>query len=201
MIVDSLATDNFQHSNLYVELIEIPDISQFISLEYLYNLLAWGHTKIDDIISKLEKEETIGENPTKHWERNKIVCKSKLKDPNFRIDNKKIESTNENIRKYKMHITELLKFGVIRKSTSRHRMSAFIVNKHSDQVRSKSRMVIDYRRLNNNTIDDGYDIPDKSELTNSTQGSKIYSKFDCKFGFWQIKMHPDNIELTVFTSP
>ena len=60
-------------------------------------------------------------------------------------------------------------------------------------------MVIDYRRLNDNTIDDGYDIPDKSELINSIQESKIFSKFDCKSGFWQIKMHPDSIEWTAFT--
>ena len=41
-------------------------------------------------------------------------------------------------------------------------------------------MVIDYRRLNDNTVDDGYDIPDKSKLINSN----IFNKFDCKSGFW-----------------
>ena len=54
-------------------------------------------------------------------------------------------------------------------------------------------MVIDYRRLNDDIVDDGYDIPDKSELINSIQESKIFSKFDCKSGFWHIKMHPDSI--------
>ena len=82
-----------------------------------------------------------------------------------------------------MHISELLKLGVIRKSISRHRSPAFIINKHSEQIRGKSRMVIDYKRLNNNTIDDEYDIPDKTKLINSIQGSKIFSKFDCKSGF------------------
>ena len=95
-----------------------------------------------------------------------------------------------------MHISELLRLKVIRKSISRHRSPAFIINKHSEQVRGKSRIVIDYRRLNDNTIDDGYDIPDKSELINSIQESKVFSKFDCKSGFWQIKMHPDSIEWT-----
>ena len=33
-----------------------------------------------------------------------------------------------------------------------------------EQVRGKSRIVIDYRRLNDNTVDDVYDIPDKTEL-------------------------------------
>ena len=55
-------------------------------------------------------------------------------------------------------------------------------------------MVIDYRRLNDNTIDDAYDIPDKTEVINSIQESNIFSKFDCKSGFWQIKLHPNSIE-------
>ena len=53
-----------------------------------------------------------------------------------------------------MRINELLRLGVIRKSASRHRRPTFIVNKHIEQVRGKNRMVIDYRRLNDNTIDD-----------------------------------------------
>ena len=62
-------------------------------------------------------------------------------------------------------------------------------------------MVINYRGLNNNTIDDAYDIPDKIELINSIQNSKIFSKFDCKSEFWQLKIHPDSIEWTAFTCP
>ena len=83
-----------------------------------------------------------------------------------------------------MHINELLKLGVIWKSTNRHRSPAFIVSKHSEQVRRKSWNVIDYRRLNDNTIDDAYDIPDKTELINSIQESKVFSKFDWKSRFW-----------------
>ena len=49
-------------------------------------------------------KEIIGENPMKHWEHNKIVCKLEIKDPNFRIQNKKIEYTNENIKDFEMHI-------------------------------------------------------------------------------------------------
>ena len=44
-------------------------------------------------------------------------------------------------------------------------------------------MVIDYRRLNDNTVDDAYDILDKTELLNSIRGNKIFSKFDLKSGF------------------
>ena len=36
-----------------------------------------------------------------------------------------------------MHINELLKLEVIRKSTSRHRSPAFIVNNHSEQLEER----------------------------------------------------------------
>ena len=62
-------------------------------------------------------------------------------------------------------------------------------------------MVIDYRRLNDNTVDDAYDIPNKTELLNSIQWNKIFSKFDCKSRFWQIKMHHDSVEWKAFTYP
>lgn len=62
-------------------------------------------------------------------------------------------------------------------------------------------MVIDYRRLKDSTMDDAYDISNKTDLINSIQISKIFSKFDCNSGFWQIKMRPDSIEWTTFTSP
>ena len=67
---------------------------------YLYNLLSSGNLEIDDILSKLAKEVIIGENPSKYWEKNILLCKLELKDPEFRIQNKKIESTNENLKEF-----------------------------------------------------------------------------------------------------
>ena len=55
-------------------------------------------------------------------------------------------------------------------------------------------MVINYKRLNDNTVMDEYKLPDKIELINRIQGRKVFSKFDCKSGYWQIKMHEDSIE-------
>ena len=81
--------ENFQDSSIY-ELLNSPEITNTVSPEYIYNLLTSGYTDIDNIISRLEKEEIIGENPTKHWECNKIVCKLELKDLSFRIQKGKI---------------------------------------------------------------------------------------------------------------
>jgi hypothetical protein len=55
-----------------------------------------------------------------------------------------------------MHIEELLKLGAIRESRSPHRSASFIVRNHTEMVRGKSRMIINYKRLNDNAIDDAY---------------------------------------------
>jgi hypothetical protein len=44
-------------------------------------------------------------------------------------------------------------------------------------------MVINYKRLNDNTVDDAYNISNKQEWINRIQGSKYFSNFDLKAGF------------------
>ena len=59
-----------------------------------------------------------------------------------------------------------------------------MVTNHSEIVRGKARMIINYKRLNDNTGTDGYKLPDKTELINTIQGKTVFSKFDCKSGYW-----------------
>ena len=44
-------------------------------------------------------------------------------------------------------------------------------------------MVINYKRLNDNTEDDGYDTLKKEYLLGKIKDCTIFSKFDCKSGF------------------
>ena len=62
-------------------------------------------------------------------------------------------------------------------------------------------MVINYERLNDNTYDDQCKILDKDMLINFIQGCKIISKFDCKSGFWQVRMDSASIKWTAFSCP
>jgi hypothetical protein len=75
-----------------------------------------------------------------------------------------------------LHIEELLEMNAIRESRSLHRTATFIVRNHSKIVRGKSRMVINCKRLNDNTVDDAYNIPNKKEWINRIQGSKYFFK-------------------------
>ena len=88
-----------------------------------------------------------------------------------------------------------------RESRSPNSSLAFMVRKHSEIKRGKSRMVINYKEVNKNTKFDGYYIPNKEILINLAKGKNYYNKFDCKSGFWQRKMDNESIPTTTFSTP
>ena len=45
-------------------------------------------------------------------------------------------------------------------------------------------MVFNYKRLNGNSEDNKYPLPNKKALINKIKTNFIYSKFDLKSGFW-----------------
>jgi len=62
-------------------------------------------------------------------------------------------------------------------------------------------MTINYERLNELTIFDGYFLPNKELRINKTLNKKWFSKFDCKSGFYQIKLKDSAKPLTAFSMP
>jgi hypothetical protein len=62
-------------------------------------------------------------------------------------------------------------------------------------------MIINYKRLNYNMVDDAYNILNKQEWINRIQGSKYFSNFDLKAGFWQFKIEEESIPWMAFTCP
>ena len=76
-----------------------------------------------------------------------------------------------------------------------------MVRNRNEINREKTRMVVNYKQLNDNTIFDGYFLPNKETLIHKTRGKKIHSKFDCKSGFYQIKMAERSKPLTAFSTP
>ena len=95
----------------------------------------------------------------------------------------------------------MLQQGLIRKSESPDRSAAFIVRNHSEIKRGKARIVYNYKRLNDNTEDDGYNIPNKDSLLNLIQNKKIFSKFDLKSRYNQLQLEEKFKIWTTFTCP
>lgn len=97
-------------------------------------------------------------------------------------------------------IKELLKDGIIRPSKSPYNSPVWIVPKKQDASGSqKYRMVIDYRKLNEDTVPDKYPIPDVTTILSNLGANKYFSTIDLKSGFHQIALNDADIEKTAFS--
>jgi len=74
-------------------------------------------------------------------------------------------------QEFNKKIKELLDKGLIRNSRSPHTSPAFMVRNHAEEKIGKARMVINYKKLNDNTIFDGYYISNKTVLFDKIQGA------------------------------
>lgn len=101
----------------------------------------------------------------------------------------------------KAEIADLEARGLIRKSRSEWSCFGFYVNKRSEIIRNKPRLVINYQPLNAALAYDAYPIPKPTSLLAKLSHAVIFSKFDMKSGFWQIKITPSDIYKTAFTVP
>lgn len=71
--------------------------------------------------------------------------------------------------------------------------------KKDSSGKQKWRMVIDYRRLNEKTINDRYPLPNITEILDKLGKSLYYTTLDLTSGFHQIEMDPRDIDKTAFT--
>ncbi|WJX18453.1 hypothetical protein P8452_08249 [Trifolium repens] len=93
---------------------------------------------------------------------------------------------------------QLLQQGLIEPTKSEWACQAFYVEKRSEKIRGKKRLVIDYKPLNHFLKDDKFPIPKASSLCIFIKDAQIYSKFDMKSGFWQLGIDPKDRYKTVF---
>ncbi|KAH9686137.1 hypothetical protein KPL70_014250 [Citrus sinensis] len=101
----------------------------------------------------------------------------------------------------KQECSQLLQQGLIEPTDSDWACQAFYVEKRSELVRDKKRLVIDYQPLNTFLKDDKFPLPKIQTLFVHLQGARIFSKFDLKVGFWQLGISPVDRPKTVFYIP
>lgn len=98
-------------------------------------------------------------------------------------------------------IDSLLRDGIIRKSSSPYNSPIHVVEKKGvdEKGNPNHRLVIDFRKLNENTIDDKYPMPDISIILSNLGKSKYFSTLDLKSGFHQIKLTEKDRQKTAFS--
>ena len=101
----------------------------------------------------------------------------------------------------KQECEQLLRQGHIELTTSDWACQAFYVEKRSELVRGKKRLVIDYQPLNAFLRDKKFPLPKIQSLFVHLQDAKIFSKFVLKDGFWQLGISPSNRPKTTFCIP
>lgn len=92
--------------------------------------------------------------------------------------------------------------GLIRSSTNSWNAPVLVVPKKIDASgKKKWRVVIDYRKLNENLIDDIYPIPNITEIIDHLGRAKYFTSLDLASGFHQIPLKREDQEKTAFSTP
>lgn len=143
-----------------------------------------------------------------HLEGEKLSCTDALE---FTIPIKP-DTGPINIRQYRLspgqqvevkkQVNELLENDIIRHSNSQWSAPIVLVPKKSEVPGEKLfRLVLDYRKLNENIIRDSYPLPLIADILDSISGSKYFSKLDLQSGFHQIKIRESDKCKTAFRTP
>ena len=74
-------------------------------------------------------------------------------------------------------------------------VSAIVVNKKSN---GKIRLCLDPQPLNKRCH---YPIPTIEDVLPDLANAKVFTKLDCKNGYWQVKLDNDSSTLTTFNTP
>ena len=96
-------------------------------------------------------------------------------------------------------INKMLTDGIIKPSQSPWSSPIWIVPKKSDASGIKKwRIVVDYRKLNEKTIDDRYPIPNIEDILDKLGKCNYFTTLDLASGFHQIEMNKNSIQKTAF---
>ncbi|UYV61886.1 hypothetical protein LAZ67_1006958, partial [Cordylochernes scorpioides] len=126
------------------------------------------------------------------------ICISLL--DNIPIAQKPYRTSFYNNAEIQKQITELLKYDIIRPSSSPYSSPALLVNKKSDNPNHPTRLCIDYRKLNQKTVPEHTPIPLIEQIIDRLSQSKIYTILDVKNAYWHILIDEKDRHKTSFVT-
>jgi hypothetical protein len=89
------------------------------------------------------------------------------------------------------------KRGTLQHSKAPNACSSFFIDKKDGKLRP----VVDYRPLNEITKKNAAPIPLIPELVDKLLGARFFTKLDVRWGYNNVRIHPDDIEKTAFKTP
>ena len=92
------------------------------------------------------------------------------------------------------HIHSLMEEGIVRESGSPWASPVVVVQKKDSSIR----LCVDYRRLNQLTHRDSFPLPRIEESLQALGGAKFFSVLDLTSGYYQVAVHPNDVEKTAF---
>lgn len=96
-------------------------------------------------------------------------------------------------------ISKMLDQGIIRPSQSAWSSPIWVVPKKADASgKVKWRIVVDFRKVNEKTVDDKYPIPNINDVLDKLGNCHYFTTLDLASGFYQVQMNPEDIHKTAF---
>jgi hypothetical protein len=119
-----------------------------------------------------------------------------LKPGTAPISRRLYRMTPNELAELKTQLQDLLEKGFIRPSSSSWGYPAIFVKKKDQTLR----MCVDYKPLNEVTIKNKYPLPRIDILFDQLIGARVFSKIDLRSGYHQIRIRPEDIPKTAFTT-
>jgi hypothetical protein len=104
--------------------------------------------------------------------------------------------TSKELAELKVQLNELLYKGYIRPSSSPWSCPTLFVKKKYQFLR----LCVDYRPLNDVTIKNKYPLPHINIIFDQLVDAKVFSKVDLCSGYHQIKIRPEDVPKTAFST-
>lgn len=113
--------------------------------------------------------------------------------PIFQYPYRKSPKENDLIKE---EVDKMLKANIIRPSNSPWSAPALMIPKKDGSLR----FCVDYRLLNQITVQDPFPVPRTEDIFDRLAQSKYFSTLDLKAGYWQFPVHRDSIAKTAFST-
>jgi hypothetical protein len=102
----------------------------------------------------------------------------------------------EELKELKKQLIELQEAGYIRSNSSPCGAPVLFVQKKE----GSQGMCVDYRSLNDVTVENKYPLTHIEDLFNRMRGARVFSKVDLRSGYHQMKIRPSDIPKTDFST-